>query len=312
MRKICLLIFLFFFVFISCDKKANFMDRIKQDYIISSNKEEQPLIKAIVDGDSKKIRKIIQNNNEIIEESYNRSYFSYLHMAVSIENIKSVEILLKLGFNPNVKDLQGKTPLYCASGHSLYPYVEDDNLLKISEVLLQYGADPNQHIDEDETTPLINICDSMYFKERYLERAKLLIEKGGADVNLRDKNGATAADLALLGAIKGFGMNLVTRTESFNDSLLVAHYLINVNHTDIKESFFTKTNNGEYQMIYPVYLLRCLIYPLDSKEYKIKMEIFEEFRRQGVDYYSEPIPENIVEIIKHLYPDSSDEYLKVY
>ena len=66
-------------------------------------------------------------------------------------------------------------------------------------------------------------------------------------------------------------------------------------------------------MHYPVNLLRnWWIYPLDSEEYKIKMEIVKEFERQGVDYSATPIPDWVLEKIKRQYPDTWEEYIKVY
>lgn len=62
----------------------------------------------------------------------------------------------------------------------------------------------------------------------------------------------------------------------------------------------------------PVYMLRLLVYPLDSEMHKIKMEILKEFKRQGIDYFSEPIPEQSLKLVKMLYPDNWEEYLKLY
>lgn len=59
-------------------------------------------------------------------------------------------------------------------------------------------------------------------------------------------------------------------------------------------------------------LLRCIVYPADSKEYQMKLEIIQEFERQGVNYYNEPVPEEIKKQIQNLYPDTWEEYIKVY
>ena len=61
-----------------------------------------------------------------------------------------------------------------------------------------------------------------------------------------------------------------------------------------------------------VYMLRLLVYPLDSEMHKIKMEIVKEFKRQGIDYFSEPIPEQSLKLVKMLYPDNWEEYLRQY
>jgi len=42
------------------------------------------------------------------------------------------------------------------------------------------------------------------------------------------------------------------------------------------------------------------------------MEIVDEFARQDVDYWATEIPENELWIIKNMYPDTWEEYIKVY
>ncbi|MCR5318740.1 MAG: ankyrin repeat domain-containing protein [Treponema sp.] len=310
MKKIFL--FALLIILISCSKKEKALNRFRADYVNESSNEEREMTKAIVYGKTKKIEKIIENDDSIILRSYNENYSSYLHLAVHIENIKSVETLLKLGFNPNVKDKIGGTPLYYASGHSIYPYEEDDKLTKILYLLLDYGAEPNQHIGEQENTPLMNLVGQQVFKENYLTRAKLLVEKGKADVNLKNKYDATASDLALLDSVSCLGMNHITRFYAFNEAIKTAHYLIVTCHSDVKSGFYYNRSKEDIVLIYPVQLLRRLTYPLDSDEYKLKMEIVEEFARQGVDYKSEPIPDPIVQFAKMFYPEDWEEYLVVY
>jgi len=44
--------------------------------------------------------------------------------------------------------------------------------------------------------------------------------------------------------------------------------------------------------------IKALGYPLDSEEYRIKMEIVEEFARQGVNYWDTEIDKYTLEQIK--------------
>ncbi len=44
----------------------------------------------------------------------------------------------------------------------------------------------------------------------------------------------------------------------------------------------------------------------------MKMEIVEEFARQGVNYWDTEIPSERLEQIKNIYPDTWEEYLKKY
>ena len=42
-------------------------------------------------------------------------------------------------------------------------------------------------------------------------------------------------------------------------------------------------------------LVKYLIFVFE--EYKLKMEIVNEFKNQGIDYFAEPVPENILNIL---------------
>ncbi|WP_312648361.1 hypothetical protein [Aminipila sp.] len=59
-------------------------------------------------------------------------------------------------------------------------------------------------------------------------------------------------------------------------------------------------------------ILRDWIPDLGSKGYTMKMEIVEEFARQGVNYWDTEIPSERLEQIKNIYPDTWEEYLKKY
>jgi predicted P-loop ATPase len=63
---------------------------------------------------------------------------------------------------------------------------------------------------------------------------------------------------------------------------------------------------------YPVNILRNWVYDLGSKEHQIKMEIVEEFARQGVNYWETKINKHTLEHIKKRYPDTWEEYIKKY
>lgn len=66
------------------------------------------------------------------------------------------------------------------------------------------------------------------------------------------------------------------------------------------------------EKFYIVDSLRSWIYPINSPEYKMKMEIVKEFERQGVNYWDTKIPEPTLETIKKIYPDTWKEYIKQY
>lgn len=59
-----------------------------------------------------------------------------LHYAVQQNNFPVVHLLLEAGADPKIKNQDGITPFDMAFGHNLFD-------IKIIEILLQYGADPN-------------------------------------------------------------------------------------------------------------------------------------------------------------------------
>jgi len=100
----------------------------------------------------------------------------------------------------------------------------------------------------------------------------------------------------------------------------IAHYLIVTKKASVTDPYFyygfadkdTILNIDEPH--YPVDLLYNWVYDLDSENHRKKMEIVEEFKRQGIDYFSptRKIFEGNINKIKQLHPDDWEEYLKRY
>ena len=60
---------------------------------------------------------------------------SYLHRACQAHNVEAIKILLELGANPNINDLQGTSPILEAIGRI------NENNNEILEIMLQHGLD---------------------------------------------------------------------------------------------------------------------------------------------------------------------------
>lgn len=42
------------------------------------------------------------------------------------------------------------------------------------------------------------------------------------------------------------------------------------------------------------------------------MLIIDEFKNQGIDYYSEPVPQSVIDFAKQKYPNSWENFLEKY
>jgi ankyrin repeat protein len=225
--------------------------------------------------------------------------------AVGMEKYKSVETLLKCGADPNITTIVGESPLFIAVGFSWVDnFAKKDP--KYVNLLLRYGADPNinyiggsvsDNITESGTSPLMHSISCG------IEKTRALVE-AGADINHKTNSGITAAIIALLA-----GQNATL------EGMEYAHYLV----VDKKAKVSEPCGRGEIhndedpnEKFYPVTILRTWIYGLNSKEHKLKMEIVDEFSRQGVSYWNSEIDNYTLATIKDIYPDTWEDYIKKY
>jgi hypothetical protein len=263
------------------------------------------LAKAVNDQNTNVIEQIAKEKPELLNYKDPKYNVSLLLWSVGMEKYKSCEALLKGGANPNiVSEPYGESPLFVASGFSWVDNQakEDPKYVKL---LLKYGANPNiNYIGSDDdtiepgTSPLMNSIGSG------IEKTKALVE-GGANINYKTKSGDTAANKAL-----GRGGPNATI-----EGMEYAHYLIVEKKAKITDPYYRTIflkDEDPNKKFYPVNTLRSWTYDLDSKEYKIKMEIVQEFERQGADYWSTKIPNPILEKLKEHYPDTWEEYIKKY
>lgn len=249
------------------------------------------------------IKLLCKNNPDLMYVKDVKNEISLLHWAVGFRKYYSAKALLDCGMNPDFPGKFNETPLYTAAGFSYTGFCDNDT--KMIKLLLDYHADPSISIIIDEETertvasydfgktPLMN---ALGFGNN-VPKLKLLVEQGHADINQKRKTGATVAVDALRMRNVDAAYYLIVQKKAV------------VNETYIINPFLSWDIPTEHN---PVDKLRYWIFELDSVEYRKKMEIVEEFKRQGVDYFSTEIPDDIIKQIKHLYPDTWEEYIKVY
>lgn len=264
---------------------------------------------AVKGQKARTIEKIAKNKPQLLNYQEPKYGATLLLWAIGMEKYKSAEALLKCGADPNIASTtEGETPLFAAAGFS---WIDNDAKKdpKYVKLLLRYGANPNKNYvgsDDPETETIIEPGTSplMHSIGCGIEKTKALVE-AGADINYKTKSGKTAS----IGALRAGGPN------STLEGMEYAHYLIVQKNAKVSEPYFRRITYGDEdpnEEFFAVNILRNWVYDLDSKEYKIKMEIVEEFARQGVNYWDTKIREDTLEQIKILYPDTWEEYIKKY
>jgi hypothetical protein len=124
-----------------------------------------------------------------------------LHIAAVWGDVEIVELLLKRGADPNVKDDNGQTPLHIAA---LWGHVD------VVRVLLEHRADPNAK-DNDGKTPL------HYAAEKgHVDVVRVLLERG-ADPRIADNRGHIPLDYAKNSTIRSL-LESALRNNELRDS----------------------------------------------------------------------------------------------
>ncbi|TCL53578.1 ankyrin repeat protein [Hydrogenispora ethanolica] len=264
---------------------------------------------AVKDQNTGKIERIAKSKPNLLNYQEPKYGATLLLWAVGTEKYKSAESLLKCGADPNIASANifgGQTPLFVAAEYSWIDndYKKDPKYVKL---LLRYGANPNiNYVSSGKTDRETGISPLMNSIPCGIEKTKALVE-AGADINHKTESGDTAAITAL-----DAGSAYATL-----EGVQYAYYLIVEKKAKVNEPYYRSKNttmpgDNPNDQFYPVDILRDWIYDLNSKEYKIKMEIVQEFARQGVNYWNTKIPKRTLEYIKKRYPDTWEEYIKKY
>ena len=251
-------------------------EMLGKDIRLFRNTPVWKLAKAVDDEDLEKINHLVKNKGVPIDFQEPRFGQSLLIWATSCGREKSVEALLKLGADPNLQDhYDGVNAIITASGFSYY--AKDWCESNILRMLLQYGGNPNavsslkynenggRYGSKTPLTEASGVC---------LEKVKLLVE-AGANIDYVNETGI---------------QNPLARS-LLRKKTDIAKYLLIEKKANYHNAEKWITSQGD--TITVLNYLRDWTFPLDSEEYKIKMEIVEYMKEQGEDYWSYPIPKDI-------------------
>ena len=166
---------------------------------------------AMVEGNDEEFLRLVNNtkynlNQYNVMPSLLPSIFdgienTPLQKACYLENPYYVEKLLENGADPNYPKLRKEDtdllPLPLATGYSIVNLNHTQNAVKIVEMLLEYGADPNVILPRGRTC-LIDVValEPKYYNEYHYEIVRLLVEYG-TDISIKDQDGFTAYDYAV-------------------------------------------------------------------------------------------------------------------
>ena len=140
--------------------------------------------------------------NEISEENNNSYGLSPLGVACHILDLKSVELLLKNGADPNLKNNDGETALanwfkWNGSTYFSTEKAREDTVNKMMSLLLEYGLNINDTIDNQSNNLLIKASEYLSIssisngKSIPSEVIKFLL-KNKVNINLTNIEGQTA------------------------------------------------------------------------------------------------------------------------
>ncbi len=164
---------------------------------------------AMKEGDDKEFLRLVSDKKFNLNQYDALKIFEFfegirrtpLQEACYLENPYYVEKLLENGADPNYPKLkEGATnllPLRLATGYSIVDLNHTQNAVKIVEMLLEYGADPNVILPRGRTC-LIDVValEPKYYNEYHYEIVRLLVEYG-TDISIKDQDGFTAYDYAV-------------------------------------------------------------------------------------------------------------------
>ena len=242
------------------ERKTELNSRLSESELILSD--------AVRRDNERQIAKILNDHPEIIEESQTEKDFSIMEYALYYRKYNAVKALLDAGYNPNAREW----PVCLLTGYPLSPFYSVDinlygekdwisrNNIPFIKLFLSYNS--KTEVPMQWGCPLSSSLSYMIGDEKEFPVIKLLVEEGHCDVNYTGASNFPPACFALK-----------------EGNIYAAHYLIVKHKSDL---------TGEYARIAACALLSQLEYSPDTEEEKLKEEIIQELKNQGIEFETTP------------------------
>lgn len=197
------------------------------------------------------------------------------HFALMTNNITAIQKLLDKGLNPNLMDKGGNAIIIDINNFYFYPVEK----LQALQNMIEKGANVNLYSGKAFNTPLMQASRS-----GNLVNVKILVE--------------AKADPHFFKEVYQENIDYTTYLSPLNTALMYGHinivnYLVfeqKVDFKTLKYPLDSKFHPGEYEILHR---LREMFFDLNSKEYQEKMKLVAYLKKQGLDYWKTPIPDNM-------------------
>ncbi|BAU52909.1 Ankyrin repeats (3 copies) [Mucilaginibacter gotjawali] len=270
------------FTLFSCTSRDTIVDKTNMngyDFKLFQGTQSWTLAKAVEDEDTGKIVSIVTKNKELLESREPKFGQTLLKMAVRTLKFKSVKTLINQGADPNIQDTyDGSSPFMEAARIDWIGPDKYGGDIRYLRLLLVHGGDPNAEEkgkrrkgNNTRYTPLLRACSSASGNLAYV---KLLVE-AGANVNYNNE----------------YNMNPLGSAVFFAENPDIVLYLIEKG-ADIRRPVLKNIRGKDFLI---TDALRTWRFPLGSDEYKKKMQIVDYLKKNGMDYWKAPIPENYLD-----------------
>ncbi|XP_058809038.1 putative ankyrin repeat protein RF_0381 [Phymastichus coffea] len=174
--------------------------------INAKNRDGKSPLYFAVECSNTKILNFLLENGARVNDKMNHG-FTALHEAIIQRSEDNIELLLSHGAEVNSKDIYGKTPLHLAARLN---YLDEKTMDKIVKLLLDKGADVNDHTNSGETAFLCAVINGN-------ERLVRLFLEHGANVNTKNYDGKSPLHFAIQYSNKNIVKLLLDKGASIDD-----------------------------------------------------------------------------------------------